>query len=266
MSNENRVAVMTGGAGKDGMGFASARKLAEQGWNIALTDVPAALHSLTGRVEELTAEYRIHAMAYVFDVTEEQATADCITQVLNDFGRIDLLFNNAGIGGIKDFSEAGIELFDRMYRVNVRGPVLMCKAVAPVMQQQQSGVIINNASVAGIYGTPGLTHYCASKHAVIGFTKALAAELGKYNVRVLAICPGLVATGMFDKALLDTGATDDETNAELKRMADDGVSLGRWAQPSEIGDFVAYLASDAATYISGVALPIHGGFPMENLA
>ena len=257
----DHVALVTGAAKEDGIGFSSARKMAIKGATIVLTDTPSSEKLLISSAEKLAQETGIKVLPVVCDVTDDASMQACVEKVMDKLGRIDILFNNAGVGALKDFTDSDVEMFDLMYRINVRGPVMMCKLIVPIMQAQGRGVIINNSSTCGVYGSAGQTHYCASKHAVVGFTKSLAAELGKDNIRVLAVAPGFIHTDMWVSGLEKMGLDPEEEMAKLTET----VSLDRFAQPSEVGDFVAYAASSEASYLTGSYYFVHGGAPIDGL-
>jgi NAD(P)-dependent dehydrogenase (short-subunit alcohol dehydrogenase family) len=256
-----RVALVTGAGSESGIGFASALKLAQKGADIVITDLAEHKAALESRAAELTAATGVRALPVVCDVTDDVALQTCVDATMAEYGRIDVLFNNAGIGTIRDFEETEIDYFDLVYRINVRGPIALTKLVLPIMKTQRRGVIINNSSSAGVYGVRGMTHYCTSKHALIGFTKALASEVGRDGIRVLAVCPGLIDTEIYRKGLPDAGLDVEETMAALAQTA----SLGRFAGASEVGDFVAFAASDEASYLTGTYYHVHGGLPVDGL-
>jgi len=261
-NSTTRVAIITGAGNEGGIGYASARKLALEGVNVVLTDIASKESSLNRVATQLAKETGVRALPMICDVTDDASIEICVERTLKELGRIDILFNNAGIGAMSDLVDTDIDLFDLMYRINVRGPVVFSKAVIPAMQTQGGGVIINNASNAGVYGVKGQTHYCASKHAVIGFTKSLASEVGKDGIRVLAVCPGLIETDMWKDGLEAMGVKKPvATMAEMAQQ----ISLDRWASPAEVGDFIAFAASDKASYLTGTYYHIHGGFPVDGL-
>ncbi len=264
MSLTDRVALVTGAGNENGIGFASARKMALQGANLVITDVADNKENLKRIAGRLAQEAGVTVLPMICDVTDDESMKTCVDGVLAEFGAVDILFNNAGIGTLLSFEESTMAYFDLVYRVNVRGAIMLCKLVLPVMQKQQRGVIINNASMAGVYGTHNQTHYSSSKHAVVGFTKSLASEVGRHNIRVLAVCPGLIKTQMWTDGLKAIGIPEEKHDEIFSKHAET-VSLERWGTADEVGDFVAYAASDQASYLSGSYYLVHGGAPIDGL-
>lgn len=260
---EGRVAIVTGAGDADGMGFASCKKLAAAGVTVVLTDLlidDDGSNALNARAVDIV-ELGGVAHAFAVDVTDRLQIDACVKDTLGRYGRIDILFNNAGTPvGAGDFLTMNDRQWDLSYQINLKGVADFCQSVLPSMIQAGGGVIINNASVAGLGAIPGLAAYVATKFAVVGLTKALATEFGPHGVRVNAVCPGMVDTRMGQHEI-ELMRQDGETFEEAKQRlaAFDVVPMGRWAQPSEVADAVAYLASDNASYISGVALPVAGG-------
>ncbi len=239
-----KVALITGAA--QGMGAAHARALAREGARVSIADIAAQAG------EQLSAELRDaggEASYYDHDVTDPGAWSDLVAAVERSYGPIDILVNNAGI----QVRSAGIEADDdewaRVTAVNQRGVFLGMRAVIPGMVRNGGGSIVNVASVAALVGMRGSIPYQASKAAVLGLTRGAAVSYGRDNIRVNAICPGLVVTGMTQSA--SAGAVD-----ALKAQ----IPLGRDGRPEEVSAAVLFLASDESSYITGVALAIDGGF------
>lgn len=258
---DGRTAIVTGAGSEHGIGFAACKSLVEAGANVVVTDL-ARNGDEQGRLDTRVAELAAlggEAIASGLDVTS-LADAEAATRLaLDRFGCIDILFNNAGYGhGVGPFLEMTDEQFDVSWRVNVMGVVNMCRAVIPQMQVQGGGSIINNSSLAGIGTIPKFAGYSSSKFAVIGLTKVLAAEFGGDNIRVNAVCPGLVWTDM-GREEVELLRQSGESFDDAKSAAANDVPLQqRWAEPREIGNAVVYLGSDLASYVSGVALPVAG--------
>ena len=258
---DGRTAIVTGAASEHGIGFAACRSLVDAGANVVISDIvrnSAEQDRLDARVAELT-EQGGNALACALDVTSQVDARAATKSAVDRFGRVDILFNNAGYGhGVGPFLEMTDEQFDTSWRVNVMGAVNMCRAVIPQMQAQGGGSIINNSSLAGIGTLPGFAGYSSSKFAVIGLTKVLAAEFGGDNIRVNAVCPGLVWTDMGRQEvefLRQPGQSFDDAKIAA---ANDVPLEQRWADPREIGNAVVYLGSELASYVSGVALPVAG--------
>jgi NAD(P)-dependent dehydrogenase (short-subunit alcohol dehydrogenase family) len=239
-----KVALVTGGA--SGMGAAHARALAAEGANVAITDIAAdAGAQLAQELRAAGGEIRF----YQHDVTDAENWRDVVTEVERAYGRIDVLVNNAGI----QIRSVGIDVEDREWdavtAVNQRAVFLGLRAVIPGMVRAGGGSIVNIASLAALVGLPGSLPYQASKSAVLGLTRGAALAYGPDNIRVNAICPGLIVTGMTESAT-------EEAVAQILSQ----VALRRDGRPEEVAAAVLFLASDESSYITGIALPIDGGY------
>lgn len=247
-----KVAIITGAAG--GIGRATALRLAGEGASIAAVDLGGdALAETVAAVEEAGGRAR----AIAADVTSSDEVAGYVAETTDSFGRVDVLFNNAGIEGVvQPLEEYPEEVFDQVLAVNVKGVWLGMKHVADAMRQSGGGVIINTSSIAGLMGTPTLIAYGASKHAVVGMTKSAALELAPAGIRVNAVCPAPIETRMMRS--IESLAMPDDPEA-IKKTFSEGLPLGRYGEPEEVAALVAFLASDEATYITGGIYPIDGG-------
>ena len=239
-----RVAVVTGGAG--GMGAAHARALSREGAVVVITDVAdEARERLADELRAAGGEADSHRL----DVTDADAWRALVAEVEQAHGRLDVLVNNAGV----QVRSVGVEVDEREWDlvtgVNQRGVFLGMQAVIPGMVRRGGGSIVNIASVAALVGLRGSIPYQGSKAAVLGLTRGTAAAYGPDNVRVNAICPGLIVTGM-------TSSADAEAVTRMKAQ----IPLGRDGRPEEIAGAVVFLASDEASYITGIALPVDGGY------
>ncbi|MCZ6831146.1 MAG: SDR family NAD(P)-dependent oxidoreductase [Gammaproteobacteria bacterium] len=255
----DKLAIVTGAANERGIGFAAARALGEQGARVLITDIKASEEKLYRRRDSLR-DSGVECDAACCNVSDPLSVDDLLASIIERHQGIDILFNNAGIGTIKKFEETSLAEFEANMRVNFFGTVIMTQAVVPLMKAN-GGAIINNASVGGIYADPYFSAYNSSKFAVVGFTKSLAGELGEYGIRLNAICPGMTDTDMADgmpRFFADLHETDIETAREALRGE---IALGRAAQPREVAELVAYLAGPGASYITGAAIPVTGGFP-----
>jgi 3alpha(or 20beta)-hydroxysteroid dehydrogenase len=250
-----KVALVTGAA--RGIGLAAASRMAQDGADIVALDLSGSLwtelrQTIQGAGRQL--------LICEGDVADEAAWSATMARVRARFGRIDTLFNNAGISGpsspMRDYP---VEEFDRVMRVNCRGVFLGMKFAAEAMKGG-SGSIINMSSVSGLGGGRWLLAYNASKHAVIGMTKVAAVELAESGIRVNAICPAMTETAMMLD--LETGKTAEEV-AALRGHFHAMIPLGRYAAPSEIASVVAFLASDASSFVNGVAMPVDGGLKAQ---
>ena len=240
---QNKVSLITGAA--QGIGLAMALKFAREGAIVVVCDVnPKAVDAAVALCQAEGAT----AKGYVMDVTQRPMVDSVVASVVAEWGRLDVLVNNAGITQDARLQKMTIEQFDRVIDVNLRGVFHCSQAVADIMVAQGRGVILNASSVVGIYGNFGQTNYAASKFGVIGFTKTWSRELGPKGVRVNAVAPGFVAT-----PILDT--IPDKVLAEMEHK----VPLRRLGRPEEIANAYAFLASDEASYINGTVLEVAGG-------
>jgi NAD(P)-dependent dehydrogenase (short-subunit alcohol dehydrogenase family) len=233
-----RVAVVTGAA--SGIGRATAARLTSDGFRVAVLDIDAP----SGDVD----------LAVRADVTDPTDVELAFAEIVNTFGRIDVLVNNAGISGSAEATmchETQIGEWDRVLAVNVRGPFLCTRAALPAMLRQQSGHVITVASVAGLVAFPGRCAYTTSKGAAVQFTKSLAVDYAGAGIRANAVCPGMVETPM-TQWRLDV--------PELRAQVESKIPLGRVAKPDEIADAIALLASDRLLYLTGHALVLDGGW------
>ena len=259
---DGKVALVTGAGNPDGIGFGACRSLAEAGADVVVTDLvrdQSDQEQLDSRVEELRG-LGSDAIGYGLDVSDSREAGTVVEKISERLGRLDIVFNNAGYpGGVGPFLEMTDEQLHLSWQINLMGIVRVCREVVPLMQNQGGGSIVNNSSLAGLGGVAGMSGYCASKFAVIGLTKSLAAEFGKFPIRVNAVCPGMIWTQM-GRAEVEFLQHSGQSFEEAREMAVADVPLqNRWADPREVGDAVVYLGSDLASYVTGIALPVAGG-------
>ncbi len=241
---KNKVVVITGGA--QGIGKSMAEGYLKEGCLVAICDInESALKDALDYFQELGYD----AITKVLDVCDNKAVNDFALELYNTYGHLDVWLNNAGILFPKGILEQELEDFERVIKVNLNSTFNGTQAAARQMKKTGSGVIINTASFAGLLPTAFRCSYAASKAGIIAFTKETAAELAPYNIRVVAIAPGMVEVGMMKERL-----QSDEREKIISRIA-----MRRCAQPSEVADLVVFLASDAASYLSGSVYEITGG-------
>jgi 3-oxoacyl-[acyl-carrier protein] reductase len=249
---EGKVVIVTGAAA--GIGRATARRFAAEKARVAAWDIAGAQAAIV--TEELCAAAG-DGMFQLVDVTSKDSIAVAIDEILSRWGRIDVLVNNAGVlrdsqlVKWKEGTVAGTmsdEQFDRVLGVNLRAPFLCARAVVPHMIKGGGGAIVNASSVVGLYGNFGQTNYVATKSGIIGMTRVWAREMGKHHIRVNAIAPGFVATEMV-KAMPEKA---------LESMVS-RTPLGRMGTPEELAEAYVWLASDAASFVTGAVLSVDGG-------
>jgi len=258
-----RVAFITGAA--HGQGRAVALALAEAGADIVAFDVaakieyPAYAQGSSAELDSLVAEVHAlgrRALAFVGDVRDSAAIQQAVDAAVAEFGRIDVLFNNAGIVAYAAADEMTELEWDAMIDVNLKGPFLVARSVIPIMKAQRSGVIINNSSVMGLRGGNRLSHYVASKHGLTGLTKAWAIELAPWGIRVVSIHPTGVNTPMNNGLAELEGATAIEI---AERSAGNLLPGVPWIEASDVAELVLYLASDRARYATGAQFTLDAG-------
>lgn len=247
MRLKGKVSIITGAA--SGIGKATAQKFAAEGAIVAVCDLN--LEAVDILAEELRSAFGVQAVGYRVDVTDKSQIAEMVEDVKERFGRIDVLVNNAGILADAQLVKMTEDQFDRVIDVNLKGVYNCAKAVVDTMVEQGSGVILNASSVVGVYGNFGQTNYAAAKFGVIGFVKTWAKELGKKGIRANAVCPGFVATPIL-KSMPD----------KVIQSMEERVPMRRLAQPEEIANVYAFLASDEASYINGAAIEVTGGLSL----
>jgi NAD(P)-dependent dehydrogenase (short-subunit alcohol dehydrogenase family) len=249
---DGRVAIVTGGA--RGLGFGIAQCLSETGASVVVADID------TEQARASVAELGDKSMAVTHDVRRAESSENLVAEVLERFGRIDVLVNNAGVGPnpmpVQDTTE---EEYDRVMDVNVRGVFLATRSVVPVMLRQESGRIINISSVVGHTGKAMILPYSASKHAIVGITQGLADELAP-NINVNSVHPGVIETDLHSAVVPQfaqlQGTTVEEGWDSFRQM----IPLGRFQTARDVGEMVAFLASDRASNITGAAFSVDGGW------
>jgi len=251
---DGKVAIVTGGA--SGIGRATAERFLEEGARVAIVDVSEKAGQKA--LSELK-ERGFDPLLAVGDVTKAADVKRMVSEVVGHFGRIDILFNNAGIlveGTVEEVTE---EDWDRVMAVNVKGVFLMTKEVVPLMLKQGKGTIVNNASCSGLVGDRGAIAYNTSKGAVVLMTKCLALDYALKNIRVNCVCPGEIETPMFLQEVATRGISAEEHRKDICGYH----PIGRLGRPREVANTVLFLASDDSSFITGTAVSVDGGYTCQ---
>ncbi|MFL2622314.1 MAG: 3-oxoacyl-[acyl-carrier-protein] reductase [Flavobacteriaceae bacterium] len=241
---QGKTAIITGAS--RGIGSGIARVFAENGSNVAFT-YSSSVDSAIKLQDELL-EHGVKVKSYKSDASDFNSSQKLITDVISDFGQIDILINNAGITKDNLLMRMGEEDFDKVIEVNLKSVFNMTKAVQRTMLKQRKGSIINMSSVVGVKGNAGQTNYAASKAGIIGFSKSVALELGSRNIRCNVIAPGFIETEMTAKL--------DQSTVDQWRA---GIPLKRGGTPNDIANACVFLASDMSSYITGQTIHVDGG-------
>ncbi|MFF2481119.1 SDR family NAD(P)-dependent oxidoreductase [Paenibacillus sp. NPDC058071] len=241
----NKVAIITGAG--SGMGREEALLFAKEGAKVVATDInEAAVQEVVKQIEAAGGE----AKAFAHNVASEEAWAKVVKATIESYGKVDVLVNNAGISLAVGLLDTSVEQWDRVMSINVTSTFLGMKHVIPNMQENKGGAIINISSIAGLTGGSGAGAYTASKGAVRMLTKAAAVDFGKDNIRVNSVHPGFIKTAM---------TTDLMANEQMVQWFLSQTALPRVAEASEVASAVLFLASDDASYVTGIELPVDGG-------
>lgn len=255
---DGKVAVITGGA--SGIGEGTVRKFVANGAKVVISDIQDA------RGEKLAEELGPNASYYHTDVAQEEEVRAAVAHAVQKWGRLDVMFNNAGFGGVSgSILETDMDAYDNTVAILLRGVVLGMKHAGQVMAAQGSGSIISTASVAGVGIGFGPHIYSAAKAAVIHLTRSVANELGEQGVRVNAICPGGIATPIFGKAMGLSPEQADYTIDLMKVRLAQGQPIRRAGLPEDIAAAAAWLASDDSSFVTGHALVVDGGLTTGRL-
>jgi NAD(P)-dependent dehydrogenase (short-subunit alcohol dehydrogenase family) len=242
----NTVAIVTGAS--FGIGRAAAVEFAKAGAKVVIADCVADEETL-----KLIKSIGGEAIFIKCDVSNEESVKAMIDITIDQFGRLDYAFNNAGIEGLSaPTHECTNENWEKTIDINLKGVWLCMKYEIPQMLKQHKGAIVNNASIAGLVGFPNIPAYVASKHGIIGLTKNAALEYAKLGIRVNAVCPGVIKTPMIDRF---TGK-----NKEVEKQFATAEPIGRLGQPQEVAAAVTWLCSDASSFVTGNAMAVDGGW------
>ncbi len=250
MKLQDKVALITGGS--LGLGKATAFLFAKEGAKVIITGRTES--KLQETVEEAKKQ-GLEIDYLVGDVSDEPRTIETVEHILDKYGKIDILFNNAGVLYLGTTHETDTEIWDKTFAINVRGTYLMSKHVIPHMLEKGYGVIVNNSSILGLKAVPGVAAYNASKGAVTQLTRSTALEYADKGIRVNAICPGTIVTPMVD-GLLD--AMPDRDGAE--ELFKSFHPIGRFGTPDEIAHAVLFLCDDNVAFMTGTMLSVDGGW------
>jgi 3-oxoacyl-[acyl-carrier protein] reductase len=242
MRLKNKIALITGGA--NGIGLATAERFAKEGAKIILWDVSDQGNEIAERLKTEGHEIIFKKVS----VTNQEEVQKAMTEANEHFGRIDILINNAGITRDRTLLKMTMKEWDDVISVNLTGVFICTQAIAPIMKEQNYGRIVSASSNVAIRGNFGQTNYVATKSAIIGMTKVWAMELGRYNITVNCIAPGFITTAMTDLM-----------PEEVRKQTIPHIPLGKWGVPDDIANGYLYLASDEASFVSGICLTIDGG-------
>ncbi len=244
---DGKIAIVTG-AGQ-GIGRGIAEKLAAEGATVVVSDINEAT------AKETAGAIGSGAIGIRADVTSRESVDSMVEQVHQQFGRIDVLVNNAGWDKAGPFVDSDPADWDRVIAINLYGVLHTCKAVLPIMAAQGNGSVVNLASDAGRVGSSGEAVYSAAKGGVIAFTKATAREMARHQVNANCVCPGPTDTALF--------ASVGGDNPKLREALTKAIPFRRLAQPADLANVVAFLASDEAAYITGQTVSVSGGLTMS---
>jgi NAD(P)-dependent dehydrogenase (short-subunit alcohol dehydrogenase family) len=244
----DKVVLITGGS--FGIGQAAAIAFAQRGAKVIVADY---IEDKEGHTMNEIKAAGTKGLFVKCDVSRASEVKAMIEKIIDTYGRLDYAFNNAGIeGSMSPTHECSEENWDKTIAINLKGVWLCMKYQISQMLKQGKGVIVNNASIAGLIGFPGLPAYVATKHGIVGLTKTAALENAKSGLRINAVCPGVIKTAMVDRII--------NNNKEIEQQFISQEPIGRMGMPSEVADAVIWLCSDASSFVTGHSLPVDGGW------
>ncbi len=245
---DGKVAIITGAA--RGQGAVAAQIFAKEGASLVISDILPEIEQIATQIPSASARVEwVQA-----DTADKNAIQTVVEKAISTFGRIDILYNNAGVILGKSFQETTLEEWERIIRIDLTGPFLMSQAVVPHMEKQQHGSIINISSTGGILGYPAMAAYSAAKGGLVNLTRSMAVDLAPHNIRVNAICPGAIDTPMPREYIKDM----ENKEAVWQQIADVHL-LKRFGSAQEVVYLALYLASDEASFMTGAVIPVDGG-------
>ena len=255
---EGKVVIVTGGA--RGIGKAIVEGFIEEGANVIVADIMLDTEQESSERAEGS---EVKVLAVMTNVTKKSDVDHLVSATLKRFGKIDILVNSAAVVRSIKFVDIEEEEWDRVSDVNVKGVYLVTRAVVPHMIAARHGKIINISSVSGKEGVVGLSHYCASKFAIIGITQTLAKELAEYDINVNAVCPGIVRTQMWEVLLDDMSKYEKLSQGQIFDRLIGSIPLRRAQTTEDIANTVLFLSSEASKNITGEAISVNGGMRMD---
>jgi meso-butanediol dehydrogenase/(S,S)-butanediol dehydrogenase/diacetyl reductase len=255
---KSKIAIVTGGA--RGIGKSTVEGFVNEGTSVVISDI--LLDAAQELAEKLTRD-GAKVLAVKTDVSQKSDADNLVAATLKEFGKIDILVNAAGIVRDNKFVDIEEEEWDRILNINTKGVYLVTRAVVPHMIAARQGKIVNFSSLAGKRGGVGLTHYSATKFAIIGITQTLARELAEYNINVNSVCPGVVRTAMWELLLDARAKRQGVTREQVWNEWMEQIPLKRPQTPEDIANVVLFLSSEVSKNVTGEAINVNGGFLMD---